>query len=107
MTNRTNRVDDYSKNLLKENTIMIMRDKHTKMPLGVSFTEEGLRLTANKMGIYQYCEGRVRTMNEAKIAKRNPNVIIERFIPRDYPNNPRLTTAEILWVNKAKYMLGK
>ncbi len=94
-----------AKELLEKNPMVIMRDKYTKMPLAVSFSEEGLRGKANKMGVYQYCQGRVTNFNEARTAKKNPNVIVERFIPRNYPDNPKMETAEILWINNAKKLL--
>lgn len=94
-----------NRKLLEENKMYIMRDKRTLMPLGVSFTEEGLRGIANKNGIYLYCDGRVNSFNEARTARKNPNIIVERFIPREYPNNPKLTTAEIHWTNQAKRYL--
>lgn len=103
--NRSNVVDEQSKRLLEENTMYIMRDKYTKMPLGVSFTEEGLRFSGNKNGIYHYCAGRVNNLQKAKEARRNPNIIVERFIPRDYPDNPKLASAEVHWVTQAKRML--
>ncbi len=96
-----------AKELLERNPMVIMRDKYTRKPLGVSFTEAGLRTTANKNGVYVYCKGRVNNLNDALKAQRNPNIIVERFIPREYPDNRSLTTAEILWINKAKHMLGK
>jgi hypothetical protein len=102
---KSNRINPEVKELLTKNKIMIMRDKRTKTPLNVSFTEEGLRLTANKNGVYLYCEGRVTNYNDAKIAKKNPNVIVERFIPRE-SDNPTVIKQEILWANKAKYLLG-
>ena len=103
--NRSNVVDEQSKKLLEENTMYIMRDKYTKMPLGISFTEEGLRFSGNKNGIYHYCAGRVNNYLKAKEAPKNPNIIVERFIPKDYPNNPKLASAEIHWVNQAKRYL--
>ena len=45
-----------AKELLERNPMVIMRDKYTRKPLGVSFTEEGLRTTANKNGVYVYCK---------------------------------------------------
>ena len=102
---KTNRVSEESRKLLEENEMYIMRDKRTLMPLGVSFTEEGLRGVANKNGVYLYCDGRVNNFIKARNARKSPNIIVERFIPRDYPNNPKLASAEIHWVNAAKRYL--
>jgi len=95
-----------AKQLLNKNPMVIMRDKYTNKPLGVSFTEDGLRSIANKNGVYLYCKGRVNNLNDALKSEKNPNIIVERFIPKEYPNNRSLTTAEILWINKAKHMIG-
>lgn len=102
---RNNKVDEQSRKLLDENIMYIMRDKYTKMPLGCSFTEEGLRSVANKNGVYLYCAGRVSNFQKAREARKNPNIIVERFKPRDYPDNPKLASAEIHWTNFAKRML--
>lgn len=95
-----------AKELLRDNPMFIMRDKYTRKPLGISYTEDGLRVQANKMGIYTYCKGRVMDLNSARTAQRNPNVVVERFIPREGLQG-KAQTEEILWINKAKHMLGR
>jgi len=93
-----------SKELLLNNPMVIMRDKYTRKPLGISFSEEGLRTNANKAGIYPYCEGRVTDFNSARTARKSPNIIVERFIPKDNLTGKQLTE-EILWINKAKHYI--
>lgn len=103
---RSNRITPEVKELLTKNKIMIMRDRKTLKPLGINFTEEGLRGIANKNGVYLFCEGRVTNYNDALKARKSPNVIIERFIPREFKNNS-MVTAEIHWANHAKRLLSK
>lgn len=93
-----------ARQLLERNPMVVMRDKYTRKPLGIGFTEAGLRTSANKLGIYPFCEGRVTNLEVAKIARKNPNIIVERFIPRDNLQGRQLTD-EILWINKAKHYI--
>jgi len=102
---KSNRIDPEVKELLTRNKIMIMRDKKTLKPLGINFTEDGLRGIANKNGVYLYCEGRVTNYNTARKARKSPNVIVERFIPRDF-NHQGMATAEIHWANYAKHLIA-
>jgi hypothetical protein len=103
--NRSNSVNEETRFLLEQNPMVVMRDKYTKTPLGISFSEEGLRGIANKNGVYLYCEGRVNSFNKAKEAKRSKNIIVERFIPLNEPNNPKLMSMEVHWATAAKRML--
>jgi len=93
-----------ARQLLERNPMLIMRDKYTRKPLGIGFTEAGLRSSANKLGVYPYCEGRVTDLNKARTARKSPNVIVERFIPKDNLQGRQLTD-EILWINKAKHYI--
>lgn len=102
---RNNQVDEQSRRLLEENTMYIMRNKYDKTPLGISFSEQGLRSVATKMGVYPYCKGRVTNFKDAQKAERSPNIIIERFLPLDNTNDSRLMSKEIHWITQAKRML--
>lgn len=93
------------RDLLSKNPILIMRDKKTLKPLGISYSEDGLRGIANKNGIYLYCEGRVTDFKAAKTAKKSSNVLVERFIPRNF-NNKALTTNELHWCIQAKHLIN-
>ncbi len=99
-----NIVSSNVRELLSRNPILIMRDRKTLKPLGISYSEDGLRGVANKNGVYLYCEGRVTNFNTAKTAKRSSDVVIERFIPRDF-NNKALASTEIHWALAASRLL--
>jgi len=101
---RTNRVEPGLKSVISEANLVALRDKITNKCLGVSFSEEGLRGLANKNGVYLYCKGRVNNFNEAKTAQRSPNVIVEKFVPRDFDRRD-LATAEIHWALAARTKL--
>lgn len=104
LENRNNRVDPELKDLISSANLVALRDRKTDKCLGVSFTEEGLRGLANKNGVYIYCKGRVTNFSEAKRAERNPNVVVEKFVPRDFSKRD-LATVEIHWALSAKTKL--
>lgn len=104
MTNRTNRVEPELKKSIEEANLVVLRDRKTLKALGISFTEEGLRGVANKNGIYLYCKNRTSNFNEARTAQRSPEVIVEKFTPRDF-NDRHLATAEIHWALAARTKL--
>lgn len=99
--------------LLKEKELMCMRDQWGRL-LNVSYTEEGLRWTFDKLGRpmyytypntvftnYGYLNARfVGTM------EKNPYVTIEKFVPVNHYNengtiNLSKQKAEILYLDKA------
>ena len=86
----------------------VLREKKSKKALGLSYTEEGLKLTANKVGRLLYYKSAVLNNNNGKISvsnniEKNPNVIIEKFKPLKFESK-HLQKCENLWVRKAKQM---
>jgi len=90
-------INEKVKDAIVNSNLMIMRDKKTLKGLGVAYTEDGLRTIANKNGIYLYCQGRVNSLQDAYKAKQSYNVIVEKFIPREF-NNPQLQKCEMHWI---------
>lgn len=101
-----NRVSDDVITLLRNNKLMVLRDRKTLKPLGISYTEEGLRGVANKNGVYLYCKGRVTDFNRARKEEISPNVIVEQFQPRQF-QNPIMASQEIFWSIQAKHLIGR
>ena len=62
--------------------------------MGVSFTEEGLRGSSNKMGRYSYT-GATNVIDAYKLP-RSKRIVVETFIPSEKP-----TKEEALWIDKA------
>jgi len=105
LTNKTNRVEPELKKSIEEANLVVLRDRKTLKCLGVSFTEQGLRLAAaNKNGVFLYCKGRVTNLKEAMTAERSPDVIVEKFVPRDFDKRD-LATAEVHWSLSARTKL--
>jgi len=88
-----------------------MRDRWGK-PLGVSYTEDGLKLVCNSDGRMPYYNKAILRANQGETPgytitgdlRKNPNIIVEKFVPRDH-KNPRIMQAEIQFVDKALRML--
>lgn len=85
------------KEIIIKNNLVIMRDKKTLKGLGLAYTEEGLRSTANKNGVYLYCKGRVNNYNDALIAPKSNEIIVEKFIPRTFKDS-YLMKCEMHWL---------
>lgn len=98
------KVRDDVKRQIIESGMLIMRDLRTDKPLAIAFSEQGLRLSANKSGVYMYCRGRVTNYKDALIAKRSNRVKVEPFIPRRF-RNPRQFKEEMMWVSKGLHLL--
>lgn len=106
MIERTNRVEPGLRSIITSANLVALRDKTTNKCLGVSFSEEGLRGLANKNGVYLYCHGRISNFNEARTAPRSSNVIVEKFVPKDFDRRD-LATAEIHWALAARTKLNQ
>ena len=83
--------------------------------LNVSYSENGLKWTANKLGKLLYFENAFlvqkdgRPSFQGKDLKRSKQVIVEEFVPRDHIFNSKIQIedqkAEYLWINKGLNLL--
>jgi len=93
-------ISEKVKDIIKNNNLVVMREKSTGKALGLAYTEEGLRATANKNGVYLYCKGRVNNYFDALSAKKSDKIIVEKFVPKQF-DNPTLSKIEMHWVEAA------
>lgn len=88
-------IDEWVSNYIADRNLVVMRDRRTGEPLACSFTEEGLKLTCNKGGRLIYYkdailrhrkleDGTWAPYIQSKSESKNPNVIIEHFVPRNH-----------------------
>lgn len=102
---RKNTINDDTRKFIESNDILVLRDATTKRALGVAYSEDGLRAIANKNGVYLYCQGRVTDYFKARTAPKASNVLVEKFMPKNFLN-PSLATSEIAWVLAAEKKLN-
>lgn len=95
--------NNYIKNLIIQADLKVLRDKKTGKALNVSYTEEGLKTTANKMGKYVYFNN-VNRLSDIPNGKKSNNVIVEKFIPREF-KDPQLQKIETHWLETAKFKI--
>ena len=91
----------------------ILRSKSGK-GLNVSYTEEGLKLTANKGGKLLYYTDAYLRHRKTESGDWMPyldgdltpskKVYVEKFVPKDH-KNPDFQIAEFRWIDKAHKML--
>lgn len=112
---------------IQDNEFVVMRDRSGKA-IEVSFTEDGLRWTMDRNSrliYYRNAYLRVRQPDETGVpqwyiegdTRKNPNIIIEKFVPKDHifiGDNGKLVTsrerearqqAEKLRIKKAQCLL--
>ena len=83
--------------------------------LNVSYSEEGLKWTANKLGKLLYFEDAFLIQKDGKPTfqgknlKRSKNIFVEEFVPMDHKFNNKILIedqkAEFLWINKGIRLL--
>lgn len=94
---------NYIKNLVIKAGLKVLREKSTSKALNVSYTEEGLKTTANKTGRYVYFSN-VTNIKDLPMGKKSNKIYVEDFVPRTFTNN-QLNKAEIHWLEAAKFKI--
>jgi len=97
------RIKEEVRQLIASNNLRVLRDKSTHKALGISYTEDGLKTIANKMGKYIYFSN-VNKLQDISKGKKSDKVYSEKFIPRDFENRS-LQTAEMHWVEAALHRI--
>jgi hypothetical protein len=119
-----NPLEPWIKQFIKDRGLKVMRRKDNRIALNVSYSEDGLRWTANnrrKLFYYKNAELRHKKVGDMWLPYAHPlspdglqksdSIIIEDFVPEDhyYPNGekliPKLQVAEYLWSNKGLKLL--
>lgn len=106
-------IEPWIKSFIQDRNLVVMRTKKGQA-LNVSYTQEGLKWTTDLDGNLLYYKD-CRLKHKEVIpgvwrpyidgsGERNPNIIIEAFIPRDH-QNPYHQSAEYKACNKALRLL--
>lgn len=90
---------------LTDKQFVVLRRKKDGMPLNVSYTEDGLKWTSNKLGRALYYKkaqirfGKIVHYGEYS-NEMSPDVYVELFVPKEH-KRADMQTAELRWVDKA------
>lgn len=117
MTNKRSLViEDWIGQFVKDNNLYVLRERRSGRALNVSYSEDGLRWTVNKLGRSLYYRDAIMRLNsktkfpelvtKRKTLEKNRDVFVEKFIPKNHwkPNgklNIANQVAELLWIDKA------
>jgi hypothetical protein len=91
---------------LTNKQFVVLRRKKDGMPLNVSYTEDGLKWTSNKLGRSLYYKkakiqfGKIVHYGEEHDTSISPDVYVELFVPKEHKRTD-MQTAELRWVDKA------
>ena len=104
-------LDKRIKKLVETNDLVCLRDRYTKKLLGVSLTEDGLKVIANKIGKLPYYQDAKLVLEDNKLVavgnvEKSNKTIVVPFKPIEH-KDPMLVKCEILWITKARYLLTK
>lgn len=90
---------------IKDRNLVVLRDRRSNAALNVSYTEDGLKWTTNKVGRLLYYN-KAFLSSGRMVGDLSPSkaVYIERFVPRDHPTSSA-QVAEYTWIKKGTHLL--
>lgn len=97
---------DYSlTKLISDRCIFVLRRRRDNVALNVSYSEDGLKMTTNKVGKLLYYKKAFLTSGK-KVGDLSPanDVYVEKFEPRNHAS-AAAQIAEYTWVKKATHLL--
>lgn len=90
---------------IRDRKLYVLRDKRTHTALNVSYSEDGLRWTTNKVGRLLYFKKAYLTSGRM-VGDLSPSeeVYVEKFVPRNHERTAS-QVAEYTWIKKATHLL--
>lgn len=90
---------------LGANNLKVLRRKKDGMALNVSYTEDGLKWTSNKVGrALYYKDGVIKEGKIVSSMEKSNEVYVEKFVPSNR-KTAHAQSAECLWIHKAMKLL--
>lgn len=90
----------------KTQSLVVLRRKKDNFPLNVSYTEDGLKWTANKIGRCLYFkDGFIRGGKIDSSMELSDEVYVSHFVPINH-RSESAQSAECLWTKKALGLLS-
>lgn len=96
------KVEPWIRTFIQDRDLYVLREKRNDKALNVSYSPDGLKLTANKAGKLRYYKNAFFVTDGEIRGDMTPSrsVYIEKFVPKDHTNRSN-QIAEFLWIDKA------